>query len=149
MDNESHLCILVLPGGACTTGRERCMGGSSCQQGFCTCPLGTVIEGTECAVIERSAAGQPCSPSRLCQGYAVCVQGVCTCPAPFVNQNGQCVRANTVLAGEQVSHSSTLSSHIIPFYLQCAHGEACGENAYCNNAKVGKGFRLFSKIMVR
>ncbi|KAI1724096.1 EB module domain-containing protein [Ditylenchus destructor] len=109
----------VLPGGACPTGGERCLGGSTCQQGLCTCPLGTVVQGSECAVVERAVAGQPCSASKRCTGYAICVQGVCTCPSPLVAQKGQCVRPNTVLAG-----------------ASCAHGEACPENSYCNDVKM-------------
>lgn len=95
------------------------MGGSSCQHGVCACPLGSVIQGSECSVIERVHAGQPCSSSRLCQGHAICVLGICTCPSPFIIQHGECVLPNTVLAG-----------------ASCAKNEICGDNAFCSAAKV-------------
>lgn len=74
LTSNSDSIFLVLPGGACPTGGERCLGGSTCQQGLCTCPLGTVVQGSECAVVERAVAGQPCSASKRCTGYAICVQ---------------------------------------------------------------------------
>ena len=104
----------VLPGQPCPTGHERCSGGSSCVNGVCVCPLGTVAQGTECSVIERVNPGQACSSSKLCQGYSVCVNGICICPSPFVVKNGNCVMPKAILAGES-----------------CANGGICGTNAYC------------------
>lgn len=110
-----------MPGGTCSTGLERCLGGSICVQGICACPLGTVVQNSECAVVERVSAGQHCSVAKRCTGFAICVQGVCTCPSPLIAQNGQCTRHNTVLAG-----------------ASCANGNACTENAYCDRERVKK-----------
>lgn len=74
-------------------------------------------------MIERVDPGQACSASRLCQGQSYCVQRVCTCISNFVQEGNQCVQARTVLVGST-----------------CANGEACGENAYCNEAKVESVF---------
>ncbi len=76
----------VAPGSACPTGLERCLGGSSCINGFCQCPFGTVAQLGDCQPLQAAPAGGPCSPTMLCSGLAVCVAGTCQCPSGMIIQ---------------------------------------------------------------
>uniref|UniRef100_A0A915ECA5 EB domain-containing protein n=1 Tax=Ditylenchus dipsaci TaxID=166011 RepID=A0A915ECA5_9BILA len=136
----------VLPGGACPTGRERCLGGSACQQGLCTCPLGTVVQGSECAVVERAVAGQPCSASKRCTGYAI-VCKVCALSSPLIAQMVS-VSDRTLywlepLALIEKHVQKTLTATIIRLHL---HGSTINVNGVCRNSQTGGKEQLVSQL---
>lgn len=113
-----NVSSLVSPGGRCSSGLERCLGGSTCSGGVCTCPFGTVVRLGECQPIQQVVPGSPCDNELLrCTGLSVCVFNRCECPSGMTIQGGTCRISPTVIAGSS-----------------CASGERCGGNSMCINS---------------
>lgn len=121
----SHI-FSALPGAPCTWSSV-CSGGSSCRNGFCTCPDGKIIGNGECVSLIAVGKfpmndltelfkivggflvppGSYCSSVGLvCGGGSICQNGLCVCSSGFSIQNGVCVTTggNQLTGGGRWAH---------------------------------------------
>ncbi|WKX99529.1 hypothetical protein Q1695_014424 [Nippostrongylus brasiliensis] len=96
-----------LVGAACEHS-DQCLGGSTCRDGSCQCPEGTMEQKQRCVANKKECAinqvlyldeclplvslGRACVVSVQCIGAGECVEGVCDCPAGTTRKGDRCER---------------------------------------------------------
>ncbi|VDL75178.1 unnamed protein product [Nippostrongylus brasiliensis] len=94
--------------GAVCEHSEQCLGGSTCRDGSCQCPEGTMEQKQRCVANKKECAinqvlyldeclplvslGRACVVSIQCTGAGECVEGVCDCPAGTTRKGDRCER---------------------------------------------------------
>uniref|UniRef100_A0A914C187 EGF-like domain-containing protein n=1 Tax=Acrobeloides nanus TaxID=290746 RepID=A0A914C187_9BILA len=122
----TRLAIIVGPGENCGQDRS-CGGGSSCENGVCTCPMGSMNMGGQCQKLvsteraettsatvapfgksHRRLAGieHTCNDDTQCGANAICIVGKCKCRTGYKEANGVC----TIMEDVAVAHNRTYSS---------------------------------------
>uniref|UniRef100_A0A0N4UMW7 EB domain-containing protein n=1 Tax=Dracunculus medinensis TaxID=318479 RepID=A0A0N4UMW7_DRAME len=133
---------------------SQCQGGSICTNNYCACPVGTVVDGSNCTEVgkcwshqilidkicyDKANVGQFCKYDQQCQGGSSCISMLCTCPFGTIIRNNSTI-GQTCLYDEQCESGSTCTSG----FCACPSG-----TTYLNNWCVGSGHCRPDQVYVR
>uniref|UniRef100_A0A1I7W568 EB domain-containing protein n=1 Tax=Loa loa TaxID=7209 RepID=A0A1I7W568_LOALO len=126
---------------------KQCTSISTCQNGICTCPPGTVSQNNICIpsglcptgqiYIDESCwdiayIGQQCKFTEQCQGYSTCVGRTCRCPSDTVVRDGLCIKEQCSSNEVMISKICFKTAKIGEF---CYYTKQCEGNAVCQAGK--------------
>uniref|UniRef100_A0A0R3S4D7 EB domain-containing protein n=1 Tax=Elaeophora elaphi TaxID=1147741 RepID=A0A0R3S4D7_9BILA len=132
---------------------QQCVSISTCQNGICICPPGTVSQNNICvpsgpcptgqiynaeSCWDIAYIGEQCEFTQQCQGYSICIGGTCQCPDDTVVQDGLCIKeqcnSNEIMIDGICFNTvcSELNAKIDDF---CYYTKQCQGNATCRRGK--------------
>ncbi|KAL6727584.1 hypothetical protein Aduo_009449 [Ancylostoma duodenale] len=147
----NNRCVTYsIVGGPCMANAQ-CVGGSTCQNSYCTCESGLaemfgfcIVDTTrpQCKDSEvmvngkctpKVPVGFPCQVNQQCLGGAQCNYGTCQCPAGQAIINGVCLGGSS---GGCPSNQVMVNGQCMPLVVigsRCSFTQQCLGNSVCIN----------------
>ncbi|CAG9539062.1 unnamed protein product [Cercopithifilaria johnstoni] len=126
---------------------EQCTSISTCQNGICICPPGTVSQNNICissgscptgqiyiaeSCWDIAYLGEQCKFTQQCQGYSTCIDDTCQCSDDTAVQDGLCIKEQCNSSEIMIDGICYNTAKINEF---CYYTKQCQGNATCRRDK--------------